>query len=889
MGTDWPTTDTMNSKHFLVCVLMFLSLSSQIVAYECPVSETSRFDCYPEQGKTQKGCEERGCCWSTVKSGAAPECFYPLDFPTYSANEIDATKYGYKAVLERHSKTHYGNDIMKLEMDVLFETDTRLHFKIFDPKSARFEVPIETPKFTNKSTSPTYDVEFQKTPFSFRVKRNLTQGVLFDTSAGTFIFSDQFIQLSTLLPSIYLYGLGEHLSPLLLDLNWQIQTLWTKDGGPKEHTNLYGSHPFYMVMEGDGNAHGVLLLNSNAMDVVLQPTPALTYRTIGGILDFYIFLGPSPTEVIQQYTEVIGRPFMPPYWSLGFHLCRYGYNTADRTFSVVEKMRAAKIPQDVQWNDIDSMNRFLDFTIDEENFSLLPYMIENLHQHGQHYVIMLDPAISNTQAKGTYPPFDDGLANDIFIKNITGDLLIAKVWPGDTVFPDFTNPATHQWWEKQASKFHEFIDFDGIWNDMNEPSNFVFGSIDGCPFNNTYENPPYLPAVAGGSLASSTICMSAQQYWSMHYNVHSLYGYSETMATHNALLQIRNKKAFVLSRSTFPGSGKYTAHWTGDIHSTWQHMYYTVPAIINFNMFGIPMVGADICGFGGNTTEQLCQRWQQLGAFYPFSRNHNSLHSKDQDPTVFSEAMQASTRNALLIRYSLLPYLYTLFHKAHRGGYTVARPLFFEFPTDSKTYSIDTQFLWGEALMITPVLKENATSVEAYIPYDVWYDYYTVIVMSLVFQGYQATMGSVVLDAPMDKINLHVRGGYIIPMQDPDLTTTASRKNKFALIVALSDTKANGALFWDDGDTIDTYEKNLHEAMKFKAENSTITSSVVHDGYPESDSMVLGSVRVFGVPNKPTQVIANGQPAQFTYDSYMVLNITGMSLPMKTEFNITWT
>ncbi|XP_077870025.1 lysosomal alpha-glucosidase-like [Saccoglossus kowalevskii] len=634
-------------------------------------------------------------------------------------------------------------------------------------------------------------------------------------------------------------------------------------------------------MENSGHSHGVFLKNSNAMDIVLQPAPALTYRTIGGILDFYIFLGPTPDLVIQQYTEVIGRPFMPPYWSLGFHLCKYGYGTADATFSIVEKMRELAIPQDVQWNDIDSMDKFKDFTIDLDNFALLPDMIDNIHRNGQHYVIMLDPAISSSQPKFTYAPFDDGMAMDVFIKNATDQLLIGKVWPGNTAFPDFTNPVTHEWWAKQISKFHKLIKFDGIWNDMNEPSNFVFGSIDGCPGNNTYENPPYLPSVEGGALASNSICVSAKQNWSVHYNVHNLYGYSETMATHNALIQVRSKRPFVLSRSTFPGSGQHTAHWTGDITSTWDQMYHTIPAMLNFNMFGIPLVGADICGFGGNTTEPLCQRWQQLGAFYPFARNHASIASMPQDPTVFSKAMQDSTRKVLLTRYRLLPYLYTLFHRANRHGSTVARPVFFEYPSDVMTYALDTQFMWGEALMITPVLNENATSVTAYFPQDIWYDYYT---GSVVKSGLQK------LDAPMDTINLHVRGGYIIPMQYPETTTTESRKNKFLLLAALSLTgEAHGMLFWDDGDSLDTFQNKEYEAMKFTASNNTIVSEIENDGYPGASTMMLGQAFVYGVKSKPNQVIANGVIVQYRYDVInKCLNISGMALPMNASFNIAW-
>ncbi|NXQ06602.1 LYAG glucosidase, partial [Vidua macroura] len=223
---------------------------------------------------------------------------------------------------------------------------------------------------------------------------------------------------------------------------------------------------------------------------------------------------------------------------------------------------------------------------------------------------------------GTYKPYDEGLKRGVFIRNATGQPLIGKVWPGPTAFPDFTNPKTHEWWHDMVKDFHEQVPFDGMWLDMNEPSNFVEGSMDGCPSNNL-EHPPYVPGVFGGRLQAGTICASSQQYLSSHYNLHSLYGLTEAIASHNALLRVRGKRPFIISRSTFAGHGRYAGHWTGDVGSDWEQLYYSIPEVLLFNLFGVPLVGADICGFLGDTNEELCVRWTQLGAFYPFMRNHN--------------------------------------------------------------------------------------------------------------------------------------------------------------------------------------------------------------------------------------------------------------------------
>ena len=197
------------------------------------------------------------------------------------------------------------------------------------------------------------------------------------------------------------------------------------------------------------------------MDVNVQPTPALTFITIGGILDFYIYLGPTPAEVIRQHTEVIGRSAFPQYWTLGFHLCRYDYNSAAELKKVINRTRTAGMPYDGQWTDIDAMEAKRDWTYDKENFAELPEIVDDLHQHGQHYVNIIDSAISNTNG---YVPYESGLEADIFIKYEDSDEpLVGSVWPGDTVFPDFTNPNTTIWWTKCAADFYKLIPYDGLW------------------------------------------------------------------------------------------------------------------------------------------------------------------------------------------------------------------------------------------------------------------------------------------------------------------------------------------------------------------------------------------------------------------------------------------
>lgn len=849
-----------------------------------------RFDCYPERGVvvTRELCEARKCCFIPASSSARgksrkngiPWCFYPPDFPSYSLVSLNDTSMGLKGTLVKKVKTYYPGDILTLEVDIKYETDTHLRVRITDPSSSRFEVPVSVPAATKKAENPDYVVELSKQPFGLVVKRKSTGTVLLNTTVAPLFYADQFLQFSTALPSQFIYGLGEHRSTFLHDVQWNTLTMWARDVPPMEQTNLYGVHPFYLVMEKGGDAHGFFLLNSNAMDVVLQPGPAITWRTIGGILDFYVFLGPDPASVVKQYVDVIGHPAMPIYWALGYHLCRWGYKSSNATWEVVKKLRNNGIPQDVQWNDIDYMDQAKDFTFDPTNFNSLPDLVKDLHAHNQTYVMILDPGISSTQPEGSYWPFDEGLKRGVFIKDAQGKTLIGKVWPGPTAFPDFSDEVTHEWWYENLQRFHEKVPFDGLWIDMNEPSNFVDGSTESCP-SNSLENPPYTPGVLGGLLRSKTVCASAQQKLSTHYNLHSVYGLMEAKATASALKRILGKRPFIISRSTFPSQGLYSGHWLGDNRSLWKDLYTSIAGMLTFNLLGIPLVGADICGFSEQPQEELCVRWTQLGAFYPFARNHNSLDMEPQDPTAFSPLARTAMKQALLLRYSLFPFLYTLFHHAHIEGHTVARPLMFEFPKDVKTYGIDRQFLWGRSLLVTPVLEPGVDHVVGYFPEGLWYDYYTGD--SVISKGEKLN-----LSAPIDKINLHLRQGSIIPTQEPKLTLWVSSGQPLHLVSALSDDgSATGDLFWDDGETIDTYETDQYTYVVFNISQNMMTSHVLHSDQ-EGSLMTIDSASFYGVKEKPSRVSVNSQDVPFIYRDNQVLSVANLGLGLIQNFTIRW-
>ncbi|XP_037793407.1 maltase-glucoamylase, intestinal-like, partial [Penaeus monodon] len=629
-------------------------------------------------------------------------------------------------------------------------------------------------------------------PFSFGVVRSDTGNVLLDTRIGGLTVSKQFLSLTALLASKNIYGLGENThSSFRHDLRQRTWPIFARDQGPAVDSgelNLYGAHPYFQCVENDGNAYGLLLLNSNAMDCQLLDYPAISYRTIGGVLDFYMMLGPEPESVVSQYTALIHRPVMPPYWALGFQLCRYGYGSLEELQAAVNRTRDAEIPHDVQYGDIDYMDRRLDFTYDQVNYEGFPEYVLEAKENGLRFIVILDPAIN----------------------------------------------------EKAASL---------------GPSN---------------------------TMADKTLCLAAIEGDYKHYDVHNLYGWAQAEPTLRAARRCTGKRSLVISRSTFPGSGRWAGHWLGDNRSIWPDMRHSIIGMLEFNLFGIPYIGADICGFFGDTTEELCERWMELGAFYPFSRNHNQIDAVDQDPGLW-DSVATSSKKALEIRYRLLPYLYTLFYYAHTSGNTVVRPLMHEFPHDRHTLPIDDQFLWGGGLLISPVLAEGLTARSLYLPFDAWYDYYT-------GRAAERPGERVTSPAPRDVILLHIRGGHILPTQRPALNTQRGRSQPMGVIVAVGlDRRATGDLFWDDGEGAHTIEAKEFGLVRFEFVQDVLTSTIVQNVKGSLGGLKLRDFEFLGVEQKPKHVVLDGTDlpeASWSYDAENRKLVVSAEVDLNTAFTM---
>lgn len=860
----------------------------------------------------------------------------------------------------KQSTATYGRDIPHLRLFVKHETRDRLRVHITDAENERWEVPYDllprepAPASGSSSGKPSGNTftaseyagdelvfSYMADPFGFAVRRKSNGQTLFNSSYGTMVFKDQYLEISTQLPgTAALYGLGENTQPggIRLQPN-DPYTLYTTDiSAINLNTDLYGSHPVYMDLrnvEGGASAHAVLLLSSNGMDVFYRGS-SLTYKVIGGVFDFYFFAGPTPLAVVDQYTSFIGRPAPMPYWALGFHQCRWGYHNLSVVEGVVEGYKNAQIPLDVIWNDDDHMDAAKDFTLDPVNYprpKLLAFL-DKIHSEGMKYIVLIDPGIAvNT----SYGVFQRATAKDVFIK-YEGEPYLAQVWPGPVYFPDFLNPETVSWWVDEIARFHNLVPVNGLWIDMNEASNFCTGKCEipknhSCPIpdsttpwvccldcknitNTRWDEPPYKINASGAKapLGFKTIATSAVHYNGvLEYNAHSVYGFSQAIATHKALQGLEGKRPFILSRSTFVGSGSYAAHWTGDNKGTWNDLRYSISTMLNFGIFGMPMVGSDICGFYPAPTEELCNRWIELGAFYPFSRDHANFASPRQELYQW-DSVAKSARNALGLRYKLLPYLYTLNYEAHISGAPIARPVFFSFLNFTASYGLSTQFLLGSSVMVSPVLEQGASSVKALFPPGTWYSLFDLTKAVVSKDEHYVT-----LDAPLNEVNVHVYQNTILPMQRGGMISKEARTTPFTLVVAFplgaTHGDAKGNVYVDDDERpemklVEGEATYVDFYANVRGKNVTVWSEVQMGKFSLDKGLIIENLSVLGlggsgkglvieVDGQPLSDISNvyfgGSPSAHAekledgnkWNSVMV-GVGGLALPLGKKFSMSW-
>jgi len=521
----------------------------------------------------------------------------------------------------------------------------------------------------------------------------------------------------------------------------------------------------------------------------------------GGQYTEYIFAGPRMADILADYTHLTGRMARPPLWALGYHQCRWLKYSQDETLALARRLRDQDIPCDVLWLDIDYMDGYRVFTWNRDLFPDPAAMLAELRRQGLRVVTIIDPGV---KAEPGYAVFDEGLAEDLFCRTESGGLYIGQVWPGRTAFPDFSQAATRRWWGKWNAA-HVRSGLAGIWNDMNEPAT---GDVDPEAMRFDCDGDP-----------------------SPHGRIRNQYALLMAMGTVEGLLAaMPGQRTFVLSRAGFSGIQRYAANWMGDNFSRWDHLAMSLPMAAGLGVSGQPFVGADIGGFADPTTPELLVRWTQYGVLTPFCRNH-SCSPQDQYPWSFGEAYERPIREAIRLRYRLMPYLYAAFVQSSQDGRPVQRPLIHDFQDDLACRHVDDQYLLGNDLLVAPILAPGCAARNVYLPGGDWYGWHD--------GACHAGRRHVHLPAPLDRIPLLVRAGAVVPLW-PDVPASTMEHFPETMVLRAFLPLADGAhvseLHEDDGLSFSFREgRHLHTRLHLERRGATIhlRAETAGDGFPE--------------------------------------------------------
>ena len=772
--------------------------------------------------------------------------------------------------------------IKNLSLEINLQCNEILNIKITDKNNKRWE-PLFTPnplykekikKCENTKSLKDYGLNFTTLPnktFNFKLTKN--KKIIINSEESNFLFTEYFILFSYYLTSNDIYGFGERYHNFKLGDG--LFTSWPNDtGGIHEDLgngghNLMGIHPIGLHKTSNGKFIGIYFNNINAQDTLIQSNDnktLLEHRTIGGLIDYYFIYGDNPDEVLIKLHDIIGQPIMPPFWSFGFHLCRWGYSNTKEIRALYNKFFDQDLPIDTFWVDIDALEDKRIFSLNMKDFPDLPDFINTLHDNNYKFIPIVDIGFPINDSDPYYKRGHE--TNAFILSNYTKKELVSYVWPGEACFPDFFTKAGMDLWYYAMENYYEIVKYDGIWIDMNEPA--MLNSLESMrgelldkydPIYNKYEYIPYIPGfridkknrandrcdIRSHSLSENAISVSTVDNPLLNsYNFKPHLSVLQAKATNDYLTKLE-KRPFIISRSTSPGLNQYAFHWLGDNNADINSMRNGITGIFNFQIFGIPMTGDDICGFGSNSNDNLCARWMALGLFFPFSRNHNSINNIPQDPFAFgsnSKTLKVS-RIVIRYRYSLLRYFYSQMFKISLGeSGSFFKPLFFNFPNDKNTYdNIDSNAMIGDAFYLIPNfnIEDNIKDIEAYFPNANW-NYFPSFVNFITFDKKKDSGSKINLKGYYDIIHLFMRGGFIIPYQDTfsvSIKNSRDLRNQPTQIIINPDESysAEGEVIFDDDDYSTFTTKNYlkvkmsfyYNVINFYVENYFRDDYLYHD------------------------------------------------------------
>jgi alpha-glucosidase len=642
----------------------------------------------------------------------------------------------------------------------------------------------------------------------------------------------------------HIYGLGEKTGAS--DRRGRSFEMWNSDPAWSDPTGqyrtvtdpIYQSHPFFLSLRKGGHATGAFLANTHrtTFDVGKTTPDALSMSAALGDVDLFFFDGPSPAAVLERYTQLVGRSFLPPLWALGYHQSRWSYTPAARLEEVAAEFRRRSLPADGLWLDIDYMDGFRDFTWNPTTFADPAGVMARLATSGFKVTAILDPGVKS-EPGGSYAVYNEGIAGGHFILGSDQNPVVREVWPGASVFPDYTREATRKWWGDRVGAFAA-SGVRGLWVDMNEPAVFT---KEGFP----------LDARVDGEGKATTFA-----------EVKNVYALLMARATYEgASRAFPDRRPFVLTRAGFAGVQRYAAVWTGDAQSTWEHLAMTPAMLAGLSVSGVPFVGSDIGGFGGSPVPELYGRWFEVGAFSPFFRSHVATGAPDQEPWSFGPEIEGVARRMLELRYSLLPYWYDAYVTSTRTGAPVVRPLWFEFPADDQAVLHEDEFFVGPSLLVAPVTAANVTTRDVYLPAGRFYEYYT-------GASYEGPL-TVNMPAPLGRVPLFVRAGAVLTTQDvvDHVGAPSNGKKYLDCFPGVVGSMSSVDLYEDDGETT-AYATGSYATRKVSSSVTAtgLTLDIAAPVGPFQSTVSELVVRVHGMAAAPKQVRVDGATALTSYD-----------------------
>ncbi|MGW2229599.1 glycoside hydrolase family 31 protein [Streptomyces formicae] len=524
--------------------------------------------------------------------------------------------------------------------------------------------------------------------------------------------------------------------------------LWNTDPGgsfgPGDDP-LYITMPVQMVV-ADAGTHLVFHDNTWEGEVLVHEgeegagsghdrTGSCEVRMDGGPLRCWAMVG-TPARVLHTWASLTGPPALPPSWALGHHHARWGFGSEQEVRRIVAGYQERGLPLDAVHLDIDHYEAHQVFTVDKKRFPKLPQFADELRRDGIRLVSIVDPGVKAEPGVALY---DSGVADDVFVRDAGGRAVRGVVWPGESVYPDFTDPRAREWWGRLYGERLK-QGFSGFWHDMNEPVSFAaFGEAT-------------LPRSARHALEGAG---------GDHREAHNVYGLAMARAGYEGLRELHpDERPFLISRSGWAGMQRYGGSWSGDVSTGWPGLRASLSLVLGLGLCGVPYSGPDVGGFDGSPSPELYLRWFQLGSYLPLFRTHAAMGAGRREPWEFGDEVLEHARVALAERRRLLPYFVTLAHLARRTGTPYVRPLWWGGPEDRALRDCEDAFLLGDSLLVAPVLESGVRQRTVRLPRGRWYDTAT----GKAYEG----PGQVVVEAPLSRVPVLARAGTVLPVRASD-------------------------------------------------------------------------------------------------------------------------